>query len=412
MVSNDAACGVFSYIPLFEPSVRYVHAAFYIAWKGVEIAMIRVFDAFAGIGGFRSAFERVGGYEIVAWCEIDKFAQRSYRALYDTGGEEFYENIRDIDTGQLGDFDLLVGGFPCQPFSVGGRRLSLSDPRGDLFFELARILKDKRPQYFIFENVPGLLGIDKGATFAKIIETLSDLGYCVEWLVHDSSGFGVPQCRRRVYLAGCLGRNCSGKILAFGKSDEENSRKVKQLIGGCQGARVYDPEGMAVTQCSGSGGMGGKTGLYLIDMNYPPTLTEKARCITARQNSGVSSHKGEHSGVFAEDEAPRAILNPFKENVWQNGRRIKEPNEPMFTLTVTDRHGVVHKGHIRKLMPIECWKLQGFTSEQFRKVEAAGLSDAQLYKQAGNAVTVNVVEALARNLLKFDKEVRGLDTVF
>ena len=367
--------------------------------------MIRVFDAFSGIGGFRSAFERVGGFKTVGWCEIDRFAQKSYRALFDTGGEQFYENIRDIDTAGLADFDLLVGGFPCQPFSVAGKRLGTADERGDLFFELARILEAKRPRYFIFENVPGLLGIEKGQTFKVILETLSELGYCVEWLVHDSAGFGVPQSRKRVYLAGCLGVDCSGKILAFGNCDEENSRKVKQLIGGSQGQRVYAPDGLAVTQCSGSGGMGGKTGLYLIDMNYPPTLTEKARCITARQDSGVSKHKGEHSGVLVED-GPRAILNPFKEEVYQNGRRVKEPNEPMFTLTVVDRHGIVHQGRIRRLMPIECWRLQGFTTEQFRKVEAAGLSDAQLYKQAGNAVTVNVVEALARNLLKFDKELR------
>ena len=367
--------------------------------------MIRVFDAFSGIGGFRSAFERVGGFKTVGWCEIDRFAQKSYRALFDTGGEQFYENIRDIDTSGLAEFDLLVGGFPCQPFSVAGKRLGTADERGDLFFELARILEAKRPRYFIFENVPGLLGIEKGQTFKVILETLSELGYCVEWLVHDSAGFGVPQSRKRVYLAGCLGVDCSGKILAFGNCDEENSRKVKQLIGGSQGQRVYAPDGLAVTQCSSSGGMGGKTGLYLIDMNYPPTLTEKARCITARQDSGVSKHKGEHSGVLVED-GPRAILNPFKEEVYQNGRRVKEPNEPMFTLTVVDRHGIVHQGRIRRLMPIECWRLQGFTTEQFRKVEAAGLSDAQLYKQAGNAVTVNVVEALARNLLKFDKELR------
>ena len=365
--------------------------------------MIRVFDAFSGIGGFRSAFERVGGFKTVGWCEIDRFAQKSYRALFDTGGEQFYENIRDIDTAGLADFDLLVGGFPCQPFSVAGKRLGTADERGDLFFELARILEAKRPRYFIFENVPGLLGIEKGQTFKVILETLSKLGYCVEWLVHDSAGFGIPQSRKRVYLAGCLGVDCSGKILAFGNCDEENSRKVKQLIGGSQGQRVYAPDGLAVTQCSSSGGMGGKTGLYLIDMNYPPTLTEKARCITARQDSGVSKHKGEHSGVLVED-GPRAILNPIKEEVYQNGRRVKEPNEPMFTLTVVDRHGIVHQGRIRRLMPIECWRLQGFTTEQFRKVEAAGLSDAQLYKQAGNAVTVNVVEALARNLLKFDED--------
>ena len=104
------------------------------------------------------------------------------------------------------------------------------------------------------------------------------------------------------------------------------------------------------------------------------------------------------------EEAPRAIINPFKETTRQNGRRIKEPNEPMFTLTVTDRHGIVHKGRIRRLMPVECWKLQGFTKEQFEKVAEAGMSDAQLYKQAGNSITVNVVEAIARNLLKFDEE--------
>ena len=199
--------------------------------KGV-LYIIRVFDAFAGIGGFRSGLEKAGGFKFVGWCEIDKYAQKAYRAVYDTGGEEFYENIRDIDTGELADFDLLTGGFPCQPFSVAGQRKGFCDERGDLFFELARLLKDKRPRYFIFENVPGLLGIEKGQTFAKILDTLSELGYCVEWLVHDSSGFGVPQARKRVYLAGCLGADCSGKILCFGTADEENSRKVRQLIGG------------------------------------------------------------------------------------------------------------------------------------------------------------------------------------
>lgn len=335
--------------------------------------IIRVFDAFAGIGGFRAGLERAGGYEFVGWCEIDKFAQQAYRALYDTGGEEFYENIRLIDTGGLSDFDLLVGGFPCQPFSVAGKRLGTADRRGDLFFELARILKDKRPRYFVFENVPGLLGIAKGQTFCEILTTLSELGYCVEWLVHNSAGFGVPQLRKRVYLAGCLGADCSGKILAFRGENEENSRKVKQLIGGSQGSRVYDPEGLAITQCAGSGGGGGKTGLYFIST----------------------------------EDVPRAIMNPFKEKVRCNGRRMKEQNEPMFTLTVTDRHGVVHHGRIRRLMPIECWRLQGFTDDQFYKVAATGMSDAQLYKQAGNAVTVNVVEAIGRNLRKFDEELRA-----
>mgnify|MGYP000352772078 FL=1 len=198
----------------------------------------------------------------------------------------------------------------------------------------------------------------------------------------------------------------SAEILAFGGNDAENCGKGKpeQLIGGSQGSRVYSTNGTAVTQCSGSGGMGGKTGLYFIDCNPSPQMTDAARCITARQNSGISHHKGEHSAVFV-DDAPRAILNPFKEHTRQNGRRIKEPNEPMFTLTVTDRHGIVHRGRIRRLMPVECWKLQGFRKDQFEKVAATGMSDAQLYKQAGNSITVAVVEAIARNLLKFDEEV-------
>ena len=402
--------------------------------------MIRVFDAFSGIGGFRSALERVGGFEIVGWCEIDRFAQKAYKALYDTGGEQFYENIRDIDVGKLADFDLLIGGFPCQPFSVCGARKVFADERGDLFFELARLLEAKRPKYFCFENVPGLMGIDSGKTFAKIIETLSQLGYCVEWRVYNSADY-LPQVRKRVYIAGCLGIDCSGKRLAFGNSDSQNGRKTEQILGGSQGTRVYDPDGLAVTQCSGSGGMGGKTGLYFIDSNPPPNLTENARCITARQNSGVSHHKGEHSAVFCDlnenpqitenarclhtrmdlgvtngthkgersgvliEDGPRAIINPFKETTRQNGRRIKNPNEPMFTLTVTDRHGIVHHGRIRRLMPIEAWRLQGFTTEQFEKVAATGMSDAQLYKQAGNAVSVPVVEEIARNLLKFDEEI-------
>lgn len=404
--------------------------------------MIRYFEAFAGIGAFRSAFEKVGGFECVGWCEIDKFAQKAYRALYDTGGEAFYEDIAKIDYGGMPDFDLLVGGPCCQSFSVAGKRGAFEDDRGNLFFNYIQILEAKRPRYFIAENVPNLLGISQGECFRILLEKICELGYSMCWRVLNSAGFGIPQSRRRLFIVGYLGNRCPVKVLAFGGNDEENCEKGKpeQLIGGSQGSRVYSTNGTAVTQCSGSGGLGGKTGLYFIDYNSPPNITDTARCITARQNSGISNHKGEHSAVFVDmnenpkitknahclhtrmdlgvtngnhkgdrsgvliEDSPRAILNPFKETTRQNGRRIKEPNEPMFTLTVTDRHGIVHKGRIRRLMPSECWRLHGFTKEQFEKVTAAGMSDAQLYKQAGNSITVNVVEAIAQNLLKFDEE--------
>ena len=372
--------------------------------------MIRYFEAFAGIGAFRSAFEKVGGFECVGWCEIDKFAQKAYRALYDTGGEAFYEDITKIDYGSMPDFALLVGGPCCQSFSVAGRRLAFEDDRGNLFFDYIRILEVKRPRYFIAENVPNLLGISQGECWKIILEKISELGYSMCWRVLNSAGFRIPQSRRRLFLVGYLGDRCPAEILSFRRGNVENGRerKPEQLIGGSQGSRVYSTNGTAVTQCSGSGGRGGKTGLYLIDYNENPRITDTARCITARQNSGMSHHKGEHSAVFceymADSEAPRAILNPFKETTRQNGRRIKNPDELMFTITVTDRHGVVHRGRIRRLMPVECWRLQGFEKAQFEKVAATGMSDAQLYKQAGNSITVAVVEAIAKNLIKFDKE--------
>ena len=404
--------------------------------------MIKYFEAFAGIGAFRSAFEKTGGFECVGWCEIDRFARKAYRTLYDTRGGIFYETSQKSITEVCRILICSSADRAASPSASRGAEKLLRTIEVNLFFNYIQILEAKRPRYFIAENVPNLLGISQGECFRIILEKISELGYSMCWRVLNSAGFGIPQSRRRLFLVGYLGNRCPAKVLAFGGNDEENCEKGKpeQLIGGSQGSRVYLTNGTAVTQCSGSGGIGGKTGLYFIDMNPDPQMTDTARCITARQNSGVSHHKGEHSAVFYDlnenpqitenarclhtrmdlgvtngahkgersgvlvDDGPRAILNPFKENTRQNGRRIKNPDEPMFTLTVTDRHGIVHKGRIRRLMPVECWRLQGYEKAQFEKVAAAGMSDAQLYKQAGNSITVNVVEAIARNLLEFDEE--------
>lgn len=329
----------------------------------------------------------------MGFCEIDKKAEAAYRAMYDTEKEVFFNDASKINTDKMPGFDLFVGGFPCQPFSVAGKRRGFEDTRGTLFYHIARIIKAKKPAAFLLENVPGLLSHNEGETYKTILETLSELGYCLEWCVHNSADFGVPQQRRRVFIVGYLDFRCAGKIFPIKSSGGKNPQK---LIDGAQGQRVYSVDGTAVTQCAGSGGWGGKTGLYFIDMNPDPKLTENARCITARQDSGISNHKGEHSGVFIEE--PRAVINPQKEKTRQNGRRVKEPNEPMFTLTVQDRHGVIHKGRVRKLMPIECWRLQGFSDEQFEKASALGISEGQLYKMAGNAVSVPVVAAIGNKI--------------
>ena len=409
---------------------------------------IRFIDMFAGIGGFRSGLEAVGGFECIGYCEIDKYAKQAYSAIYETEGELYFDDARTIEPESLPDIDLICGGFPCQSFSIAGKRGGFADARGTLFFEIARIAAVKRPAYLLLENVPGLLSHDKGRTFATILGTLSELGYDVAWQVLNSADFGVPQSRKRVYIVGYLRERCPGEIFSF---TETNGKTLIQSIPGTQGNRVYSSEGLSCTLTSDAGGFGGKSGLYeigipvkvktksgyqtalpgdsidlaypnlnsrrgrvghqiahtvtpgntqglfFIDMNPPPTLTETARCITARQDSGISHHKGEHSGVLVEGE-PRAILTPDKEKVRQQGRRMKEPNEPMFTITAQDRHGVVHHGKVRKLMPIECWRLQGFTDEQVGKALDTGLSDARLYKMAGNAVSVPVISAIGRKI--------------
>ena len=369
---------------------------------------IRFFDMFSGIGGFRSGLEWIGGFECIGHCEIDKYANQAYNAIYEPKGELFYEDARTINPDDLPDIDLICAGFPCQAFSIAGRRQGFDDARGTLFFEIARIAAIKRPPFLLLENVPGLLSHDGGWTFATILLTLSELGYDVTWQVLNSKDFGVPQSRKRVYIIGFLRERCAGEILAF---NEANVKALAQRIPGREGDRVYSTDGVSITLTSTAGGFGGKTGLYeintpsdeetlcdsqgvfFIDMNEGAKLTDTARCITARQDSGISKHKGEHSGVFVEDQA-RAVNSPERETVRQQGRRIKEPDEPMFTLTTQDKHGVMRYGRVRRLMPIECFRLQGFTEEQFKKAEATGLKDGRLYKMAGNAVSVPVISAL------------------
>lgn len=416
---------------------------------------INFLDMFAGIGGFRSGLERLGGFECVGYCEIDKYAKQAYDAMYPTKGELYFADARTIDPYALPDIDLICGGFPCQSFSIAGlRRGFQDDTRGTLFFEIARIAAVKRPPFLLLENVPGLLSHDQGRTFATILGALDELGYDVAWQILNSKDFGVPQSRKRVYIVGYLRERCAGEILSFTNA---NAASLIQLLGGTEGNRVYSDEGVGITLTSNAGGFGGKTGLYdvalpikvdtksgfqlaypgdsidlayptmntrrgrvgekiahtvtpgntqgyfFIDMNANPQLTETARCITARQDSGISKHKGEHSAVFIEDE-PRAVVTPDKKTIRQQGRWIKDPNEPMFTLTVQDRHGILRYGRVRKLTPRECWRLQGFTDEQFDKAKATGLSDGRLYKMAGNAVSVPVVSAVGAVIKRIYQE--------
>jgi len=358
--------------------------------------MIRFFDMFSGIGGFRAGLETIDGYKCIGHCEIDKFANASYLSMYDTEGEVYFNDATKINPEDIPDFDLLCAGFPCQSFSIAGKRGGFKDARGTMFFYIAKVLQTKQPKYFLLENVPGLLNHDKGETFTLIISTLSELGYGLEWQLLNSADFFVPQSRKRMYAFGYRDERCAGKIFPF---TECNPQTLKQIIGGSQGQRAYDSNGLSSTLAANSGGQGGKTGLY-IDLNADPELTELCRCIKARYNSGITKRRGENSGWI---DAPMACLDPGRINKRQNGRRFKSDEEPMFTLTAQDRHGLLDKLKIRKLTPRECLRLQGFSEDKINTM-LAFTSDNQAYKQAGNAVTVNVVNAIGKRIKLLDDE--------
>ena len=408
---------------------------------------------FAGVGGFRAGLTRVGGFQCVGHCEIDKYAEASYRAIHDIREEErYYPDARAIDPDDLPQFDLLCGGFPCQAFSNAGRRKGFADARGTLFFEIARLAEAKRPRYLLLENVPGLLSHDHGKTFAAILSALDDLGYHVEWTVLNSKYFGVPQSRKRVFLICYLDPRCAGKILPVFGTD---GKALVQVLGGKQGYRVYDSSGVACAQTAGGGGMGAKTGLYLVGFNRrqgvigerdtaltlnasdfrginrnqtqnavfvdlcagEPHRTEEARCLTARYGqTTLSTHPRERSGVLYIKEATKKGWKAAYPGdtvdlgyAGSNTRRGRVGHDIAHTLETSSIQGIVERGgRIRRLMPRECFRLQGFEDEQIDKILAI-TSDAQAYKQAGNGVTVNVVEAIGRRIRAVDEQLRKED---
>ncbi|RTK93011.1 DNA (cytosine-5-)-methyltransferase [Candidatus Saccharibacteria bacterium] len=275
---------------------------------------MKYLSMFSGIGGFELGIGDRG--KCVGYSEIDKYAIKTYEEHFD---HDNYGDATKINPRELPDFDLLVGGFPCQAFSVAGKRLGFNDTRGTLFFDIARILAEKRPRHLVLENVKGILSHDSGKTFQTIVGVLADLGYFVEWQVLNSKDFGVPQNRERIYFVGHLRGECGRKVFPITGSSQQIATVAgyisEEVWSGRheQIRRTYNTDGAMPTIPTGQGG-GVMTKIY------------------------------------------------------------QEPR-------------------IRRLTPKECERLQGFPDNW-----TIG-SDTQRYKQCGNAVTVNVVEAVVEKLL-------------
>lgn len=384
----------------------------------MEITFI---DFFSGIGGFHSGFERAG-MKCIGWCEFDKYAQKSYRAIYDTKGLYFNEDVRKIRGWELPNATLWSFGFPCQDVSIAGKQKGVKrGTRSGLFFEIMRLLDEaeaNKPEWIIAENVKNLLSIDNGWGFFKVTSEMAKRGYTVQWRLYNSKDYGVPQNRERVYIVGRLRERGGRELLPVARKSEATLKKV---ISGAQAERVYEPE-LSCTLSSQGGGMGAKTGLYMIQkgckFRYPERGIGKRAASgyiekTDIANALLSTHTGDYTsdgntGVVEIKNATKSGATPAMigdgiDTAYpsSNTRRGRVQKEACNTITTHGTAGVLMDTspvRIRKLTPKECWRLQGFTDEQFNKVQHL-ISDTQLYKQAGNAVTVNVVEEIGKHIV-------------
>lgn len=388
---------------------------------------MKFLDLFAGIGGFRLALEQAG-HECVGFCEIDKFARRSYKAIHGLTDQRKYaewewHNVKSLSNKSIrklrrrvGKIDVICGGFPCQTFSLAGKRRGFQDTRGTLFFEITRIASILKPRYLLLENVTGLLSHEQGDTFETMLRALDELGYDAQWQVHNTKDY-LPQNRERIFIVGCLRGERTEQVFPFqrdGRSTdcERTIEKIGNIRknGMSQSGDVVSIDGIAPTLCS--------------------TTTQK-----------------DPTKIVV------PVLTPDRLEKRQNGRRFKEPGEEMFTLTTQDRHGILigdetanetvvgglYTGvsekfnfgvldglsrtlkaqsydagvlmrkvdqlndpsevfRIRRLTPRECWRLQGFPDWAFDRAKEVN-SDSQLYKQAGNSVSIPVVYDIARRLV-------------
>lgn len=327
---------------------------------------MKFLDLFAGIGGFRLGMERAG-HECIGFCEIDKFARASYKAIHDTTGEIELHDITTVSDDfirSIGNVDVICGGFPCQAFSIAGKRQGFEDTRGTLFFQIARFASILKPRYLFLENVKGLLHHDEGATFGTILETLEELGYDVEWQVLNSKHFGVPQNRERVFIVGHSRGTSGRKIFPIGNSYE----KIDKLPGE-------------------------RNTTNTLVARYP--ACQSGSFIIENQQASVIHVKEATKKGYAVATVGDSVNLSHPNSKTRRGRVGKQIANTI--LTGTEQAVIGEDLRIRKLTPRECWRLQGFPDYAFDRAQKVN-SDSQLYKQAGNSVTVNVIEAIAKEL--------------
>lgn len=400
---------------------------------------MKFIDLFAGIGGFRSGLEKAG-HQCIGYIEWDKFARQSYEAIYDTDGEFTAHDIQEVKGEQLPNAELWTFGSPCTNISIAGNRIGIRGGQSRMFFEVIRLLKERienketLPSYLIMENVKNLLSSNQGRDFAEVIYQMDKVGYDIEWNVFDSAEV-VPQHRERIYIIGHLRKGCIRQVFPIQRqgSDSSQSNGIRDVSNTLTTVQKDNLIGIVKTHKIKIIGNVSKTGHHSDDVmdeygisktitaqnaykHTPKVAVHQIGNIVQTKSFGSNPQTGRvydmdglsptlttmQGGGLEPKILVKACLTPNRIKKRQNGRRFKRNGEPAFTLTAVDRNGVlIDDGTsiaIRKLTPLECWRLQGFTDEQFSRAKQAGISNSQLYKQAGNAVTVPVVKAIGQKL--------------
>lgn len=418
---------------------------------------MKFLDFFAGIGGFRKGMEAVG-HECVGFCEFDKWAVASYTSMHliteeqrqylstltpkqrqkeilkeeYRNGEWYANDIRRVYAGDIPKADCWCFGFPCQDISVAGKQAGFQGNRSSLFFRVmylvGQLKEEDKPTYLFIENVKNLLSVNGGWDFARLLIEMEQWGYDAEWQVLNSKDFGVPQNRERCFIIGHLRGRSTSKIFPIEGTDGKNSVSLKLF--GCingrnsQRERVYDSGGLSPTI---SAVPGGKTEPKIAIPVLTPDRAEK------RQNGRRFKDNGEpmftltgqdrHGVAIKVKEATKQGYSECRVGVdavnlsvpGSKTRRGRVGKEIANTLDTSCNQGIFVKVSdeliayavwyekyqcyiaIRKLTPKECFRLQGWPDDYFEKAEFVN-SDSQLYKQAGNGVTVSVIKAIAEKL--------------
>jgi len=331
----------------------------FIPFPAPEKPKFKFIDLFAGIGGFRLAFQNIGG-KCIFTSEWDKYSKKTYQANF---GEVPFGDITKNQTKNYipDEFDVLCAGFPCQSFSIAGKRGGFEDTRGTLFFDVAEIIKNKQPKAFFLENVKGLRNHDKGKTLKIILNTLrNDLGYYVpEPQILNAKEFGVPQNRERIFI---VGFRADLEVSEFQYPKPTNKNTVLKDI--------LETDEVSVK--------------YYLSDTYVETLRKhKAR------------HKNKGNGFGYEIIPNHGTANAVVCGGMGRERNLILDNKLTNFIPVTHIRGNVNREGIRKMTPREWARLQGFP-ENFKIV----VSDAQAYKQFGNSVAVPAIQATARKIIQ------------